>query len=176
MAEDESIISRQVNQLATQLGNTMGRSVGAVGEGNGASSDHAQSVALLQGDSAALDRFEQNLSLQFEKIADQAADYWAQHADRKIRSTLKEALGLAGGLAGEAIEGTLDFDTILSNRQFSGALGNLAVGAATQLLTVTRTTSRESDRSVQAVQQFKASRGQTQAALSRQLARGQRYL
>ncbi len=139
-----------------------------------------QIMAIIQGDSAFLKQFEQSVEESFSKLGDRVLQNWMQNVDSEMRRGISDVIKTMGDFAGDASQilqegGNLAEAFAKSSGSFGNALGNLAGGILQSALTRTQTTIQESARSQEATSQFRDSRGQTQADLSEQMARGRRY-
>lgn len=180
-------LARQLQQLFSRIGGGAGQTARDIlpsaeaQDGPGALTPQ-QIVEVMEGNSEWVRQFENQLERQFTDLADRVLDHWLENTDKEIRNSLKELAAAAIGLFREAgaedfsaqrLEQALASGNIAQGLQ--GAVLNAAGGFVESLLVRTRTRVRETDRSQEEAARFKASRGQVQAEISRELARGRRY-
>jgi hypothetical protein len=134
-------------------------------------------LGIMQGNSAFMQQFEQSIEQSFSKLGDRVLDKWLKTTDTEMRKSINEITNLLGELTGEAVTGK---NTLADSADhITSVLGRLVTGAATsaltRLLTRTKRTVSETDRSREESVRFRDSRGQQQADLSRELSKGKRY-
>lgn len=139
-----------------------------------------QVLAMMQGNSAFMKQFEQSVEESFSRLGDRVLKNWMQNVDAEMRRGITDVIKTMEDFAGDASSivqegGSLSEALTKNSAGFGNALGNLAGGILKNMLTHTQTTIQESQRSQEAEKGFRNSRGQTQADLSEQLARGKRY-
>lgn len=177
-------VAREVATLLAQQGQQFqSTATTSDSEGLGFQLSPQQVLEVMQGNSQWLSQFEGDLENSFRRVADRALDYWLKHTDREIRDSLRALADIARLL----IEQTQDSQTTLTpgasseslvgnTANLAGNLGGRAIDTLfSALFTRDRRYERETDRSQQENSGYRASRGQLQARLSKELARGKRY-
>lgn len=138
-----------------------------------------QVMGIMQGNSAWMQQFEQNLEQSFSQLGDRILDKWLKNTDSELRKSIRDITELLSDLSGDAA--TRKEGNFLNGiDRVSGSLGRIVTHAAgnlvEELFTHTRHSVSESDRSREEGARFRNSRGQAQADLSRELSQGKRYL
>ena len=134
-----------------------------------------QVLEVMQGNPAWLEEWESELEERFRRVADRALDYWMEHTDKEIRASLSVLEGLVSSgeenLAGNASGSS----TGLFSRRLTSLANRGTKKLFNELFNRTRTNIQETERSQESSRRYKASRGQAQAELSKELSRGKRY-
>ncbi|GEM_PF-6020666 len=142
------IVAREIANLIIQNGREInGLSLDNSTEGFQLSPQ--QVLEVMQGNSQWLTQFETELEQSFRRVADRSLDYWQRNTDTEIRESLTRSLSLITRRATREL-----FESFFDRE---------------------RITTEETDRSRESSSRYKASRGQAQARLSKELGRGKRY-
>ncbi|MDG1286135.1 MAG: hypothetical protein P8P30_01065 [Rickettsiales bacterium] len=172
------IVAREVANLIVQSGRQI----------NGLSLDNStdgfqltpeQVLEVMQGNGLWLTQFENELEQSFRHTADKALDYWLRNTDKEIRESLT-ALSQLVDILTEETEGNLTTQSRNNSQNtLSSSLSRITRKATKELFESLfnrdKTTRNETERSQDSSNRYKASRGQTQARLSKELGRGKRY-
>lgn len=141
-----------------------------------------QVLETMQGNSQWLAEFENELDITFQRIADNALDYWLKNTDKEIRESLSALAKLAEILIDQTQSASVSAaaNSASGSDQFSQALSNVSANLSKTLFkqllgNSERTSVSETARSQETSARYQSSRGQTQAKISQQLNRGTRY-
>jgi hypothetical protein len=178
------ILQRQLQGLGQRLQHPLGETQNVLTNETGVefSLSPQQMLEIAAGNSAWMQQFEQNLEQRFAQLGDRITDRWLNTTDRELRKSITEIATLLQDLVGNSASPTVspsdaDFESSLGRgqQQLSRSLGKMAGNFLQHLLTQTRTSQSETSRSQDESSHYRLSRGQTQAELSQELARGKRY-
>lgn len=178
-----NILGRQLQSLGSRLTSSTQSTAQAIAP-NSASNKTELPISpqdvlgIMQGNSAFMQQFEQSIEQSFAQLGDRVLDKWLQNTDKELRKSVRDISDMLAELTGEAITGS-GGDLLANTDKITGVLSGLVTGAAStalnRLLTRTKTTITESDRSKEESARYRDSRGQQQADLSRELSKGKRY-
>lgn len=174
-------ISREVAKLLIERGDQIQTISPESSEGFEISPD--QVLEVMQGNSQWLAKFEQEIEQSFQRMADKALNYWLKNTDKEIRASLKALTRVAEILASHSKSSSFSSNANSNSSNsdpLANAIGDFAGSISVALLQNifqggTDTSSAESARSRETSNRYRASRGQTQAEISKQLSRGARY-
>lgn len=180
VGEFDSALARQMQQLLAQVERTTQQTGQTI---TGESLSASDVLAVLGENDDWVDAFEQRIERQFDMLADRVVEKWMRNVDSEIRQSLKALAETAVSIFatdGSANAAAQDIEDIFAeggniSRRLQGVVARSASNLIENVLTVSRTHSQESERSREATQRYKASRGQVNAELSRELAKGKRY-
>jgi len=176
---------RQVQQLLDRVSggvNRSGQSISADFGDVGIELSSQQMMEILQGNSQWLDTFEQQIEQRFTTLSERVLNDWEAETERQLKRSLEQLATSTIELFGkQSVTGNNRQNPLenITGGNLAQRLGTLVRRSATEfvedLFARTRTTSQETDRSTREAERYKASRGQVQAELSDELARGRRY-
>lgn len=139
-------------------------------------------LELLAGNQAIMDRFEKEIEQRFDRLGKRILSHWLENTDKKIRDSLIELAQIAVSMVSEGNERKVTFQQVQESvekgnfaQDFEGLIAGSVDGLLAVALKKTKTRSTETERSKQEVQRFTASRGQQQAQLAEDIAKGKRY-
>ncbi len=175
------IIAQQVAQILTQSSQPF-QSIETDTESSGFNVTPQQVLAAMQGNSQWLKQFEQEVEQSFKRAADNSLRYWREHTDKEMRDSIKDLAQITQIILKERQQvGQAGVGSSRSGNNANSVrnLPNLVVSLTARLLgnlTESRSINQsETARSKQISGQYKASRGQIQAEMAKELSRGQRY-
>lgn len=148
--------------------------------------------ALLDSQAQYLETYRKALEGELTRFSNRAIDRWLKDTDKAFRDALKLAIDqvtqeaaseLARALGDSASSGSFGSSFLSSNggsgtSQLSNTIANVVVALVNDAFSNEKTTvtSRETERSQQAVDAFRQSRSQQQAAAAKEAVSGQRNL
>ena len=178
-------IAREVASLLVQRGEEI--QTVSPNSADGFQLNPQQVLEVMQSNSQWLSQFEGELDQSFQRVANKALDYWLQNTDKEIRDSLKALTHIAEILINRSQDSSFasnsasgGADNTSGNDPLTNALASFAGEVSGSLLEGlfnggSSTTISESERSRETASHYKASRGQTQAEITKQLGRGTRY-
>ncbi len=147
-----------------------------------------QVIKIIQGDSELLEKFETQLERRFAELADKILNNWMENTDKEIRNSLRELAKLAdiltsndftrnatntGSFVGQPIT---NFANNVSGSNLRTTMASSIAGVIDSLLWRKKLEMAETNRSRLELVKFRESRGQLQARLAAEIAKGRRYI